>query len=126
SRGAEDLRHATGRTDALIALAREAVEVSVAGSDVAEQRGDADHGPVEILIEEADAPQHRPVGGPAEAPGGHETLALSGGCHLLLPWVLGSWCRTQGSLMREGAGGVSASLPTCGGGWQAASIATSP
>src|SRR5262249_5699865 len=65
---------------------------------------------VEVLVEEADAPQHRPVGGAAGAPGGRETLALVAACHLLLPWVSGDSCRIEGGLGREGAG---SSQPAC-------------
>ena len=45
------------------ALAGQAVEVGVARRDVAEQRGDADHGPLEVVVVKADGPEHGPVGG---------------------------------------------------------------
>ena len=75
-RGAEDLRHAAAGADALAALAGQAVEVGVAGRDVAEQRGDADHRPVEVVVVEADGPQHGPVGRAAHALGGQQAGAI--------------------------------------------------
>src|SRR5262249_4686755 len=61
----EDLRHTAGGADALDALASEAVEVGVAGGDVAEQRGDADQRAGEVVVEEADGAEHGAVGSAA-------------------------------------------------------------
>src|SRR5262249_7888032 len=62
-RCAEDLGHAAAGADALAALAGQAVEMSVAGGDVAEEGGDTDHGPGEIPVVEAAGPQDGAVGG---------------------------------------------------------------
>src|SRR5207247_2293708 len=67
--------------DALAALAHQAVEVSVARRDVAEQRGNADHRPLEVVVEEADGPEHGAVRSAAGAAGGEQALTLSGGWH---------------------------------------------
>src|SRR5207253_4962693 len=77
----EDLRHAAGGADALVSLAGEPVEVGVARRDVAEQRGDADHGAGEVVVEEADGAEHGPVGGASGAFGGQAAAALAVGGH---------------------------------------------
>ena len=64
-----------------VRLAGQAVEVGVAGGDVAEERGDADHRPGEVVVEEADGAEHGAVGGAAHALGGQSAVALGVGRH---------------------------------------------
>src|SRR5438552_3448730 len=78
-------RHAAGGPHAFTDLDYEAVEMSVAGRDVAVKRRDADHGPVEVAIVKADGAEHGPVWGAAHSAGGDETFALCPRCHYLVP-----------------------------------------
>src|SRR5262249_18370640 len=89
---AKDLRDPAGGADAFAALAGQAVEVGVAGGDVAEEGGDADHRTVEVVVVEADGAEHGPVGGPLRAAGGGEAGAIGrhDGSTLANVWMLSS------------------------------------
>src|SRR5439155_17058800 len=84
-RRTEDLRHAAGRADAFIAFASQAIEVGIAGRDVAEERGHADHRPLEILVQEADGTQHGAIGRAAHTLGGQATARFAFLCHGTYP-----------------------------------------
>src|SRR5262249_4274657 len=60
---------------------RQPVEMRVARRNVTEERRDADHWPVEILVEEADATEHGPVGSAAGTAGSEEAMAFGVGWH---------------------------------------------
>ena len=76
----ENLADAAAGADAFQPLARQPIQMGVAGRDVAMQVGHADHGPREIVVMKADGPQHGPIGRPAHAFGGHQA-ASSIACH---------------------------------------------
>ena len=73
----------------LAAFHRQSVEVGVAWGNVAGQGGDADDRLVEVVVLEADGPEHGPVRGPAGAGGrcqaragrclGHRRVRVIGG-----------------------------------------------
>ncbi len=81
---AENLRHAAAGANAFAAAAGQAIEMGVARRNLAEQRSDADHRPIEILIVKADGPQHGAIGSAAGTFGGESagTVALGRHGHL--------------------------------------------
>jgi len=75
-RRAEGLRDAASGADALAGLARQAVEVGIAGRDLAPQRGHPEHRLGEVVIVEADGPQHGAVGCALDAGGGDAAAGI--------------------------------------------------
>jgi hypothetical protein len=70
------LWHAAGRSNAFATLAGQAIEMCVARRDVAEQVGDADHGPCEIVVVKADGTKHGSVRRSTDAASGEKTMAI--------------------------------------------------
>jgi hypothetical protein len=86
--GAKDLRYAAASENAFTAFTRQAVEVGVAGRDVTEELGNADDGPLEIVVLEADGPQHGAVRGAAGAFGGETAGGVALGRHGGFPQII--------------------------------------
>ena len=72
---AEGLADAAAGANAFERFLRQPIEMSVARGDVGMEVGDANHGPIEIVVHKADCPQHGPVGRAANAFGGRQTAA---------------------------------------------------
>jgi len=68
-RRAEYLGHTAGSADALTCVAGEAVQMGVARRDVAEKRGNPNHGAVEIVVMESHGPKHGAIRSAAHALG---------------------------------------------------------
>src|SRR5262245_51635795 len=75
-RSTENLRHAAACANAFDPLECQAVEVSIARRDIAEERSHTDHGPAEVIVQKPDGPQHGAVGGATHSLGGHSAVAL--------------------------------------------------
>jgi hypothetical protein len=76
--GVELQRHRAGQPHPGLGGVGELVEVDVAGGDLVPRRGHADLGPLEVVVGEADRPQHR-AGAGAVAAGGDLGRAGAGG-----------------------------------------------
>src|SRR5262245_28586564 len=95
-RSPEDLRNTSCRPDALTTLASKAVQMRVAGSDVAEQGGHTDHRPSEIFVEKANGAEHRTIRCPAHALCRELALELDPSCHDCFPQLkLSHWTSYQ-------------------------------